>query len=308
VMTQTKNSLGPEGPPLAYVFEEAVVDTKFGPAVISRFAFTGESERSVYDVLRENRGDDEDRTEQDEAAAWLVDHLAQQGGEANAGDAIKAATKHGFAKRTVQRARKRAGVAAVKSGMSGGWLWSIDSRRRHQGAEAAKPQPQTVAPSAPSVAPSEIEHDDCPDCGAPLDHGPPGACPALPCTRRPDGHRPGLVLIRALVLQPAALSTLWSHDEPPRRSRPAGSQDLRRARDRQAAAHSSASRHPTRRPSLPRHVQPGGRLLTSKHRRPSRCVDAAAGGCSSGHSRHHFLSNCATTVGPPYEEQTRSKK
>jgi hypothetical protein len=174
VMTQTKNSLGPEGPSLSYVLEEAVVDTKLGPAITSRLAFTGESERSVSDVLRENRNDDEDRTEQDEAATWLVDYLTEHGGEVAAGDAIKAATAHGFAKRTVQRARKRAGVSAVKSGMSGGWVWSAEARRRHEGAEDAKPH--TVAPSAPSVASSTPEDDDCPDCGHPRDHQPPGGC------------------------------------------------------------------------------------------------------------------------------------
>jgi len=180
VMTQTKNSLGPEGPSLSYMLTEAVVDTKLGPAVTSRFVFTGESDRSVADILRENRGGDEDRTEQDEAAEWLVDYLTDHGGEANAGDAIKTAAGQGFAKRTLQRARKRAGVAAVKSGMTGGWVWSLDGRRCHEGAEGAKPE--TVAPSAPSVTPSEATDVElCPDCDEPTDLEPPGrcACPYL---------------------------------------------------------------------------------------------------------------------------------
>ena len=100
VMTQTKNSLGPEGPSLSYMLTEAVVDTRLGPAVTSRFVFTGESDRSVADILRDARSGDEDCTEQDEAAEWLVDYLTDHGGEANAGDAIKAAAGHGFAKRT----------------------------------------------------------------------------------------------------------------------------------------------------------------------------------------------------------------
>ena len=162
VMTQTKNSLGPEGPSLSYTLTEAVVDTRLGPAITSRFTFTGESDRSVADLLRDSRSGEDETTERDEAAEWLVDHLTENGGEANAGDTIKAAAGHGIAKRTLQRARKRAGVAAVKNGLHGGWVWSLAPRRRHEGAEGAKPQ--TVAPSAPSVAPSA----DCPSCDAPL--------------------------------------------------------------------------------------------------------------------------------------------
>jgi RecA-family ATPase len=55
VMSQVKNSLGRDDlPSLSYLIESAEVETKKGVATTGRFVFTGESERSVAEVLRES--------------------------------------------------------------------------------------------------------------------------------------------------------------------------------------------------------------------------------------------------------------
>lgn len=160
VMTQTKNSLGRDDlPSLAYAIEEALISTKEGMTTTGRFVFTGESERSVSDLLRDANGT-EDQSERDEAVEWLVDYITTNGGTANAGDAIKAAGGVGIAKTTLTRARQRANVRSEKSGMHGGWVWTIEPRRIHEEPE------ESIFPNVDSSVPSVDSSDDsdCPDC------------------------------------------------------------------------------------------------------------------------------------------------
>lgn len=127
VMTQVKNSLGRDDlPSFSYMIESVEIPTALGPAVTGRFTFLGESSRSVADVLRDSRGDDEDRTELGEASEWLRDYVTSQGGSCTAKDAYKAANAMGFSNTTLKRARKAAGVKTTKAGMSGGWFWTIE--------------------------------------------------------------------------------------------------------------------------------------------------------------------------------------
>ena len=151
VMSQVKNSLGRDDlPSLSYVIDGAEVATSKGLALTGKFSFTGESERSVADVLRESRGGEDEREERNEAAAWLTAYIGSEGGSCSAGEAIKAAAAVGIAKTTLTRARKAAGVRSDKTGMAGGWIWTIEEST--EGTEESKNQ--TVVPSVPSVVPS----------------------------------------------------------------------------------------------------------------------------------------------------------
>lgn len=154
VMTQVKNSLGRDDlASLAYDITSAEVPVRDGLTEVGAFTFTGESERTVRDILREARGDDDERSERDEAADWLSRWLTDQGGEAIASDAIKAGTRDaGIAKRTLQRARSRAKVSAVKEGFGGPWIWRLDPEGVTKGAEDDRNQNQ--AHMAPSVSSS----------------------------------------------------------------------------------------------------------------------------------------------------------
>jgi RecA-family ATPase len=178
VMTQTKNSLGKlDLPSLSYCIEGYDVPTAKGTANVGRLAFTGIAERSVEDTLAAPVDRDE-VGERDEAVAWLRDYLTENGGEAGAGDILKAGDKDGFAKRTLQRARSKAGVRSEKSGFGKGWVWVLSVTDEDEGDTKAPkaPSPTVLAPSAPSAAPTGsrslsvvVDPAICRACATPLD-------------------------------------------------------------------------------------------------------------------------------------------
>ncbi|MER5352769.1 AAA family ATPase [Kitasatospora sp. NPDC002551] len=179
VMTQTKNSLGRllDLPSLGYRIEGTDIHTPKGVANVGRLEWTGIAERSVEDTLAAS-GDRDEAGERDEAVEWLRDYLADNGGEASAGDVIKAADKNGIAKRTLQRARAKAGVTSEKSGFGKGWVWVLNVTDPSEGDTKAPkaPGPRGLAPSAPSLAPSpstspnvSSEAAPCTVCRFPLD-------------------------------------------------------------------------------------------------------------------------------------------
>jgi hypothetical protein len=154
VMSQAKNNLGRlDLPSLRYIVESAEVPTEDGPAYVGRLVFTGESDRSVGDILGDAAGaDGEDRGDRDAVAAWLVDYLTQRGGEAPWAELRKAARAEGIAERTLQRARSRARVVTARSGYPARAVWRINTD------DAASP----VAPAAPQSR--QLRH--VPEAGA----------------------------------------------------------------------------------------------------------------------------------------------
>ena len=66
---------------------------------------------------------DNDRTEQNEIETWLREELSD--GPVSAGELRKRAGLSGFNWRTVHRAKDRLGIAVVKSGMAGAWVWKL---------------------------------------------------------------------------------------------------------------------------------------------------------------------------------------
>jgi RecA-family ATPase len=148
VLACTKSNLAPMPPSLAY----RLVGADNG---VARVEWLGSSSATAATLLAAHERDDE-RTERDEAAEWLIDYLTANGGQAKAGDAIKAAAGDGIARATLDRARKRVGVTSVKAGMQGGWVWSLDSRRSHE--EPEDLSSQDVRPSRPSVSSSRCRH------------------------------------------------------------------------------------------------------------------------------------------------------
>ncbi|RSN71341.1 AAA family ATPase [Actinomadura sp. WAC 06369] len=124
VMTQTKNSLGiGDLPSLEYRIVSAKVETADGTAEVGRFVFDGHSERSVAQILGD-RTDPDERSERDEAAAWLSDYITSQG-EVAANDVMKAGMAAGFSKDTLKRAKGRAGVESRKASFGSGWVWAM---------------------------------------------------------------------------------------------------------------------------------------------------------------------------------------
>lgn len=119
VLAPVKNNLSAPPPALAYRLE---TDPQCGCA---RICWAGQTTRTAADMLAD-RGGDEERIDRDEAAEWLTGWMVRHGGEGKAGEIFADGRQDGFAKHTLQRARKRAHVITVKTGMQDGWVWRFD--------------------------------------------------------------------------------------------------------------------------------------------------------------------------------------
>jgi len=126
VVSQVKNNLGRlDLPSLTYIVRSATVETPEGDADVGRLQFTGESERTVRDILAE-AGNVTDRTERAECIEWLSTMLAE-GPRRSREIEADADAMHGWSRRTLARARKQLGVRAEQlptgpKGRSEWWL------------------------------------------------------------------------------------------------------------------------------------------------------------------------------------------
>jgi hypothetical protein len=159
VLSLIKTNIAPQGlPSLRYRIAPAVVDTPEGPTDVGRFEVIGETDASVGELLDQQPGNAEDRSERDEAAQWLQDYLMDHGGAAPAADVMKAARADGIAEATLKRARKRAGVTSRRSGFPARAMWSWDpvgsqSAQSDQGS-GADPTGPTGDPTERNTSPS----------------------------------------------------------------------------------------------------------------------------------------------------------
>jgi hypothetical protein len=197
IMSQAKNNLGRlDLPSLSYVVRTADVPTPEGPASVGVLELTGETTRHVTDILAEHTDDPDERAERDEAAGWLISYLTTQGGEASSSDVLKAAQADGFAKRTMQRARRRAGVSSRAEGFPRRTIWRLDpqSRQWRQSCRSSG--------GGATVAPLEPSHE------APPDASPPAVldtyAPAPESSRRATAERDGPAGLDADALFDAA--------------------------------------------------------------------------------------------------------
>lgn len=174
VLTQTKNSLGHgDLPSLTYEIQEAKVPTRKGVASVGKFVFTGESERSVNDILSANGGDTED--DRTDAAAWLKSYLADNGDEADVIEILKAGDKVGFSKDSLKRAKKKAGVVSRKEDMDSAWMWVLAAAKGAKGAKGGAPRD-----SLPSALPSSDDQSAGTPKGARRARSPREPLPSLP--------------------------------------------------------------------------------------------------------------------------------
>ncbi|MGL5823845.1 MAG: AAA family ATPase [Nocardioides sp.] len=157
VMSQAKSNLGTLNlPSLAYRIDSAAVPTDDGPAHVGRLVMTGESERSVNDILAA-AGTSTRRTSKTRAVAWLRDYLEAVGGSAPAAEVTKAAQAEGIAVRTLQRALDDAEVDTTREGFPAASYWLLRPSR----AKAAPIPGDSGATGATGVAgtrPSTTPH------------------------------------------------------------------------------------------------------------------------------------------------------
>lgn len=109
VLSQSKNNLGRlDLPSLRYVIQSAEVATDEGPAHVGRLVFTGETDRSVTDIISDSG---EDRAEKKDAKQFLMEALAA-GPVRSKVIAQDAREGLGISERTLKRARQELGVKA----------------------------------------------------------------------------------------------------------------------------------------------------------------------------------------------------
>lgn len=150
VLSQEKNNLGrTDLPSLRYVVREAQIPTdEDRPAFVGVLAFTGESDRSVSDILAESGRDPGERSKRDDAADWLIWYLASQGGSAPREEILRAAQAEGIAERTLKRVQARlerdGATTSERSGFPPRATWRL--------VDTASPAPADDCPASGSGA------------------------------------------------------------------------------------------------------------------------------------------------------------
>ena len=188
--------------------------TDDGDGSVPLLKYVGESQMTARQhIAIDSRDTDEDEPGGGPAKSFIVDYLLEQGGEAPAGDVIKAGRANGFNDTELKNARTRSRAPRIvsrKGGMSSGWVWALDynggeqPRRTHEGVEGVSPE--KVTPSTPSVTPST-------DMVPPSTPEPEPVPASKPLTAEPTDS--GIALLQ-VVPQPAALPT----PNPPANRRP----------------------------------------------------------------------------------------
>lgn len=126
VMSQEKNSLGAEDLALTYRLAPVPVTTASGrTAEMPRFEIVGTSDRTVGDILRCKNQGGYDGDDSDEVRMVVLDYLESQGGEAPAGDVLKATRAAGLSDQTVKNRRKQIGVQTRRATGGPGFVWSL---------------------------------------------------------------------------------------------------------------------------------------------------------------------------------------
>jgi len=121
-----KSNLGSTNVPMkVFRLESATLQTDNGTATVGRVQWLGERDGRI-DELLDQRISEEEAIEQDERTAFLVNLLESNGGEISANEGKESLKKSGFSVSDYHlvRARRRAGIVAVKDGVKG-WKWKI---------------------------------------------------------------------------------------------------------------------------------------------------------------------------------------
>jgi hypothetical protein len=133
IMSQAKNSTGEEDLAVTYRIESQTVTTDSGKSAdVGRFVITGDSDRSVGDVLRDGQQqrDGGSTGAATEAQAWLEDYVSEH--QPVWSKVVKDAGRtQGFSPSTIDRAARKIAVIATADGFPRKTFWSL--AQSHQG-------------------------------------------------------------------------------------------------------------------------------------------------------------------------------
>ena len=136
VMLRAKSNIGPDGGGFAYELQQGELPGH--PGIMASSVLWGEPiQGTARELLAEAEQQDDDHDAAGDAVTFL--HSVLSAGARSVKDLKEEAKAAGIAWRTLERAKRRAGVEARKNGMSGGWEWFKTTK-------AAKDrQPESVA-------------------------------------------------------------------------------------------------------------------------------------------------------------------
>lgn len=134
-----KNNLGrTDLPTLAFTIVSHPIETDDGTAWTGRVEWGEEIADSIADAMRRAADSDDDRSATSEAADWLTDYLAMNGGEAASSDVKRDGGKAGHSYDSLKRARRRLRLEVTSSGFPRRTYWQL-STKPPVGAQSEQP-------------------------------------------------------------------------------------------------------------------------------------------------------------------------
>lgn len=142
VSVDKSNYSAERGSSFAFNLRTVMVDTDDGDSTsVAQVEDLGDTDLSVNDIVnRSSDGEDDDREDRNAAQAFVLDFLKHKdGGEAKAGDVVKAGRGAGFSENEVKNARRRCRnpriVTRKARGLEAGWVWGIEPEGVTEGVE-----------------------------------------------------------------------------------------------------------------------------------------------------------------------------
>jgi len=131
-----KNNVGPDKTGLAFRIEVVTVPSAAGPLETTRVAWEFDPVTITADEAMQTVEPQQDDSALGEATGWL--HLALVNGPVPAARILAMAKAEEIAEKALRRAAKVLNVRKEKSGMTGGWVWSLPSPKMAKPPEDAE--------------------------------------------------------------------------------------------------------------------------------------------------------------------------
>ncbi|WP_082033883.1 AAA family ATPase [Pseudomonas sp. PI1] len=144
VLARAKSNISVDEGGVSYTIEPATIESEHGPIETTRVLWGDKIDGTAREILGdvESTGDDNERSELDEACDFLRDLLAA--GPVPTKQVKADADGAGHAWATVRRAQKVIGAEAKKQGMGSGWCWQLGTEVAHQPPKMLNEKPKVL--------------------------------------------------------------------------------------------------------------------------------------------------------------------